>query len=456
MDAIKLSLVPDPTLPVFKRLHASLNSRASLEDVFLRGTYPWGSCSSSYQLVERFVKILNDDRFKIDALAKFGLCNNYATSSRRSRDFVEVLGEINRGICFVNKDFTYQELLSLVKVYGKENWCHDTVWGIIQMMFRAFNDIRDFIKAKDKSVSFSSYDDIQKYNLSSIFGIEDFEAEEKYLIEAVLPSLNIRSEDFLAEVVDDNNNLRLSDNISCFLSHVGTNNNLLYNGIRSGTKVRFYPTLGFENRTLAASIAKKYGGNTGKYCFTLSIDDYEKLIDGHELSISFSSVPFRGDPEKEALVRSSSSIKNSSVPTYSVFSSRRFSWRYNAVSNKSIQTVLSHYGISMTGRKEELVDKLANLCAKMYNEKKDEMDKYFTANKFIKANGSSNEVLGFPVIDDVVHLQHALLKMYIAKHLRGNVILDATYENDAYDLTALAKSMIEGETTVDYGFVRVV
>jgi len=45
--------------------------------------------------------------------------------------------------------------------------------------------------------------------------------------------------------------------------------------------------------------------------------------------------------------------------------------------------------------------------------------------------------------------------MYITKHLRGNAILEASHNNDSFDLLTLAQALIKREVSVTGVFLRV-
>jgi len=48
-----------------------------------------------------------------------------------------------------------------------------------------------------------------------------------------------------------------------------------------------------------------------------------------------------------------------------------------------------------------------------------------------------------------------LLTMYVLRHLRGNTILEATHENDTYDIPSLARALIKREVSLTGIFLRV-
>ena len=52
-------------------------------------------------------------------------------------------------------------------------------------------------------------------------------------------------------------------------------------------------------------------------------------------------------------------------------------------------------------------------------------------------------------------MNNTLLAMYVLKHLRGNTILEASHENNTFELKDLAKSLLNNEVTVNGHFLKV-
>jgi hypothetical protein len=109
----------------------------------------------------------------------------------------------------------------------------------------------------------------------------------------------------------------------------------------------------------------------------------------------------------------------------------------------------------MTGRKDQLVEKLAQLAARLYGEGRPELDAYFSEHKFVRA-GNSVKQRGndFPVLEGL-DLRNMVLTMYIMKHLRGNTILESSHKNDTFDLLSLARSLIKREVALTGVFLQV-
>ena len=65
-----------------------------------------------------------------------------------------------------------------------------------------------------------------------------------------------------------------------------------------------------------------------------------------------------------------------------------------------LKEVLRTHGVSMTGRKADLVEKLALLAARLYQKHEAGLDAYFAKNRFIRAKHlAGHRAVSFPVLD---------------------------------------------------------
>jgi len=60
-----------------------------------------------------------------------------------------------------------------------------------------------------------------------------------------------------------------------------------------------------------------------------------------------------------------------------------------------------------------------------------------------------------PLLKDLTNLRNLVLTMYAVKHLRGDTLLEASHQNDAYTDEALAHALITGKTDLVGAFLRV-
>ena len=94
------------------------------------------------------------------------------------------------------------------------------------------------------------------------------------------------------------------------------------------------------------------------------------MLEQEEYKISFPTLDYM-NPRQPAT--SSAQIADSKVPRFSV--GKFITGKANG---DSIKAILREHGVSMTGRKEELVEKLASLSARVYEKKEPELETYFS------------------------------------------------------------------------------
>ena len=122
---------------------------------------------------------------------------------------------------------------------------------------------------------------------------------------------------------------------------------------------------------------------------------------------------------------------------------------------ETIREILRAHGVSMTGRKEDLTEKLAKVAVDVYEEKEPEINSYFTENKFIRvSNVCERDNNTFPLLEEC-DLRNLILAMYIIKHMRGNTILEAVHNNDTYDLISLAQALLKKDISLEGMFLYV-
>ena len=111
--------------------------------------------------------------------------------------------------------------------------------------------------------------------------------------------------------------------------------------------------------------------------------------------------------------------------------------------------------MSRQGNKAALVQRLAALSARLYGEREGELDGYFRDHRFIRAGmGSGQQFQTFPVLQGC-SLGNMVLTMYLLRHLRGDAIVQADYEDDSYDLADLALALLERRVQLSGSFLWV-
>jgi len=455
MRSFRFWFEPNEKIPQFKKLCWDTID-VSLSDVLKTGIHPWQGDNTHRILDDKLVRILNSDELKPDELVEFNYCADILSNTRNQYyynlriRFIALLERIQDSVYFVDR-LSYMELLRIVKNRLRKIWDHQIAHNLLRRSCGDFDSMRRLLKTKNKNIKLSGYNDIGNYDLGSILSLEDFESEDSIIISEVIGSYTFRLTRFLDIITDDQNRLKLTDSIHDFqLSYYSKNHHrsVLYNCHSDGDIIRFRPEISTETslRTLAKTIAEQWRINEGKYCFDTGIDQVEKMLSQNS-TIRFPSLNYTGENNKKS---SSAKITQSGIKGYSV--GRIISFRD---SNETIKRILKNHGISMTGRKEQLFEKLAKLSADIYEEHKPFLDDYFSNRRFIKVESlPSGSSMDFSVLQDL-DLRNMIISMYIIKHLRGNVILEASHNNDTFDLLSLAQSLIKGEVSLDGYFLQV-
>ncbi len=457
METFRFWLENDTEIPRFKKLKFQ-KVKVPLADVLTRGIHPWQDASDRDRLSEKFIQVLNSDDFKPREMEQFKYCEDVSISPsrfyyRESSQFEETLARVSEGVHFVD-GLSYTELLQIAKERLRKEWSHRTGHQSLSRTCSGFYEMRSFLKAKDKEIKLSSYSDIDRYDLGRILSLEDFYSEDGNLISVGLPLTNFRSVKFLKSVIGERGLLRLRECIKDFqiIPQTGSGvyyGQLTYNCKLEGGAIRFRPELDRDTvkRDLARAMAAKWRVDNGRYCFTTDIPRVSQMVEEEGYKIQFPTLNYLNPRDGE---QSSARLAQSHAQLYNVGS-----YLTLHASGNAIREVLRSHNVSMSGRKEDLVEKLASLSVKIYEKHEALLDEYFTGNRFIRVHCAS---LGshktFPLLDGL-DLRNMILTMYMIKHLRGNTILEARHNNDTFDLLSLARSLIKREVSVEGSFMRV-
>ena len=109
----------------------------------------------------------------------------------------------------------------------------------------------------------------------------------------------------------------------------------------------------------------------------------------------------------------------------------------------------------MTGNKEKLLAKLAKLTAQEYNSNKDQLDGYFSKNRFIRTSRVPTKAEEIPILKESLYVRNLLLTVYAVKHLRGNTILEPDHDNNTYTTEELANALLHRRVELKGGFLKV-
>jgi len=273
METFRLWLEKDKQVPQFRRL-AFETVNVPIADVLLRGIHPWQSDKASASLRERFLEIVNAEDMKPSELAQFGYCTavvDSRTSNMYLKDtttFEDTLRQVRQCVCFVD-GLSYTGVVAVARERLQRRWSHRVVRALLKRLYPRFDGLREFLKAKDKSLKLAGYADIDDYDLAEILSLADFPDEDDALVQQALPIVNFRAARFLERVTDDGGLLKLTDDIRHFHVTVwngrpnDANSSIGYKCQRDGDLIRLRPELGDKpgKRTLAKAIASRWGEN---------------------------------------------------------------------------------------------------------------------------------------------------------------------------------------------------
>ena len=460
METFKLWLEEDPVIPRFKRL-AFAKVEVPVADVLKKGIHPWQNTSIPASLQVCFLDRLNARDVMIEELCEMEYCGEIVGAGDRYHYaselscFQETLNHIRKEVCFVDR-LTYMELLALAKEQLRKNWSRTVVWRLLSRARPGFDEMRTFLKSKDKNIKITSYAEIEGLPLADILRLEDFEDADSILINEGIPTTNFRQASFLSKVTDEEGRLKLTDEIRDMQIAVRVepqewSASLCYSCKRDGDSLRFIPKLTHEKalRARALRYAARWRTDQGRYCFTTDIARLQEMIEQERCEIRFPTLNYA---KGSVSLTSDGDIHPVSVTIFAVGAIIR-----SHASGEDIRNVLRRNGVSMTGRKDELLDKLACMSAELYRKEEHTLDNFFRRHRFMRiaADISGKEDRRtFPVLPEHPE-RNMLLSMYIVRHLRGSAILESKHVNDTYDLQTLARALIKSEVMLHGGFMRI-
>jgi hypothetical protein len=452
-------LEPDPEIPRFKRLQWKLGD-VPVADVLLRGVHPWMGPNHHATLPAALAQRVNAETAKIADLMSMGHCydiqTDYGHVWKEPCQFQRTLKSIQEDVYFVD-DLTYMELLDIAKQRLRDRWSHTVARTLANAAHPGFQELRRFLKAKDRSIKLSSYDDIDSYNLAPVLSLEDFDHHDKLLIAEGIPTLNFRRASALAGFTDEWGRLRLVPQIRHIsLSMVAPSQDPQICGTRvqwhascTGRSLTFRPDLGnsLAKRVAATDIARRWRIDHGALVFQTTLDNLAEMIESGEGCPSFPSLIYasRGHAPTATVEVQPSRVQAFSIGGYPT----------SRCSGDILREVLREYGVSMTGNKDDLVDKLAKLAAEQYAQAVPKLNGFFNDHQLVRISASPSATVELPVLAEVRYLRNLVLTMFALRHMRGNAILEAGHENTTYNLEELARALLRGNVTLTGAFLRV-
>ena len=455
IKTFQLWVEPDGDFPQFTRLKWELFD-VPLRDVLLGGVHPWMGKDKHPSLVEAILVRLNDDSAKLNDLDPFGYCYDVSVLTGYYNDnkprFERALETIRKGIYFVD-DLSYIELLAMAKKRLAETWSHGVALALLEQAYPRFDELRRFLKSKDKAVKLSGSADLGRYDLGRILALDDFEGRDRLVIAQAFPSLNLRKNAFLDTVTDSHGRLRLVPEITRVTLTAALKEpdyvHLVWQAVRDKRHWRFRPDIGKSHvkRAKAREFAATWRTDTGRLCFTTTLDRLVQMVDERVVVPSFPALNYSFDM---AAPTATAEVAARHVQTLHIGGFPRSNHRA-----QYLKEVLREYGVSMTGNKNALLRKLAKLASEQYERWLPEMDSFFTEHRFVRINAVPSESAKLPILEDVAHVQNLVLAMYALRHLRGNAILEASHENNTYTPEQLALALVTGKVGLKGALLRV-
>ena len=456
LQTFKLWLEPDRDIPQFRRLQWALVS-VPIQDVLLHGIHPWSGPDAHPTLQEALLRIFNEDAMRLPELAEFGYCADISLYCGFVRDRLSklepALQAIYERVYFVD-DLSYLELLNIAKANLCNQWTHSNVREMARAAYPGFQELRQFLKSKDKRIKLSRYDDVDQYNLADVLTVDDFEHRDNLIISHGVSTLNFRRASFLARVTDEEGRLRLVPEIrhvTLTIMPVKPDYvHMAWHVAREGSMWRFRPNIddAKARRSNFREFAAEWRADDGRLCFTTTMEKLVEMVERTVVEPSFPSLNYKA---AERTPMASALVDSSHVKAFHIGRYARI-----GTTGDHLKDILHQYEVSMTGNKEQLLQKLAMLAAAKYRERLPEMDKFFSRHRFVRMQDAPPNVAELPLLDDLAYLRNLVLTLYAVKHLRGDVILEATHENNTYTEEELALSLVTGKVGLQGAFLRVV
>lgn len=455
LQTFKLWLEPDRDIPQFRRLRWAMEP-VSIRDVLLQGIHPWGGPNQHYTLSDTVLETINSDAGHVPELEQFRYCYDIAVPNgyawNRTSRFERTLQAIHEDLFFVD-DLSYLNLLDIAKNLLRQNWCHSLVLDMARSAYPSFQELRQFLKNKDKRLKLSGYEDVDRYDLGKVLTLEDFSQRDSLIINTAIPTLNFRKAPVLGKITDNQGRLRLKPQIRHLLLteavHPSQEYALAWSVSGEGNTWRFKPDIGdsWDKRPRAEAFAQRWRTDNGRLCFTTTIDKLVAMVEEDVVTPSFPSLNYTANEQGNT---AAAVVHGAEVQAFRIGPYPR-----QSATGEDLKDILHDYGVPMTGNKEQLLEKLAALAAKKYAEHLPELDQFFSDHRFLRMRAAPKNTVELPLLKDLTNLRNLVLTMYAVKHLRGDTLLEASHLDDTYTDEALAHALITGKTDLVGAFLRV-
>ncbi len=464
LQTYRLLLEPDKDVPGLKRLKFVLTD-VTVEDIFLRGIHPHSMVRSGNQhdytgMADTILAKLNEPTAYLAELKARNLGHEVSEPGYsihgcgESYDPVtRLLGHLSEHTYFA-EEMQYEQLLQMATARLRRIWDGATARNMLASVSPDFASMREVLRRKNPNIKVGSYVDMDNIDFSLLFTVDDFLTAERLLLSSGLVSRNFRRADALKAFTDEEGRLRAAPTIgncqaSCGQDRSGEPSTLTYRCTVEGRRVQWMPSMSDNPalRSKARQIARAWGKGSGRYCFTTDIQDMERMVADLRMRLSFPDLKY-GEADKTES-EAAAQVRQKALETFDT------PFRVNAKSsNEAIRDLLRKFEQKLTGRKEDLIRRLAALIVEKYATSQPEMDEFFGTRSFIRLAHEPSVSKRLPVLQGNPLSGH-LLTMYCLRHMRGNAVLEAQYENNAVGLVDLAEAILTDRVRLTGCFVPV-
>ena len=470
MKVIQVELKPDGEIPEFKRMAISIVERP-LREVLLNGLHPVGLTQDfqgywdTSSLAEAIAERLNREEHKLPSLKEFGHSFDVSAPPKEKRWYMsddvsknqplDILRGHAQNLYFV-EELSYPGLVEIARRRLRSIWNQIVAREMFREKFWGFNDQRRFLKDKAVRTTFKTRKDVNCFDLSEVLGVEDFRNDDKLLVRHGVPDVpNFRLARTVGSFTTVGGLVSVVPGIGRFQMRVAmpgekevhSGNSVRYICLLKDGLVRLTPELQSSEdkhcREKAKHLAQEIAPGRGKYCFTLEIEEVERLLPRARVLFPDLNYVERGKSTPSmANVRRDMAVDGFSLGA--VVTAR--------MNNEHLAELLAAHGEKTSGTKDELVERLVGTMTRLYRKSRRKLDGYFRGGFLRLHEGLVTKASFAPPVPD--HgLRDSVVAVYVLKHLRGSRILSPDWENTAYTAEDLARALMARRVTVEGVFV---
>ena len=460
----RLELRPDPEIPQFKRLWWE-KVEVPPADVFRMGIHPHSVVVRSQgrdhtgaatvildrlNVDDAFVPDLKAHNLGCEICCTNGGYHGYGTTTD---DLERLFQQVSQAVYFVT-DLTYEQLVEAAVTRLRRIWDHKMARDLVQALGRDFTGMRDFLKRKKPDIRLVGYHSLDDYELHRIVTVGDFLTEDMLLVNYGLESHNYRRTSVIDQFTDHSGRIRLTPSINdCLVDWDFKPGNwepyVSYRCRIEGNRVAWRPELkpDEKQRQKACEIATEVGHGAAKYVFSTSVAEMAEALQQERFRLRFPDLTYREKPKPSD---AKAKVQPAALVCFGEASGLR-----SRLSNEKLKDVLREFDKKLTGKKDDLVRRIAETVAEEYQAHESELDRFFGRHRFVRLAAQPKMVNRFPVLEGH-RLRAPILILYCLRHLRGNVILEAGHVNDSVDVLDLAEAWLDRKVMLNGSFVPVV